>query len=168
MGRAYTFVWFNIVFRFKYVEARGGEGMEDTYLMLFHSRTSKVPNLSWSTKYQQDLNFRPFRSRVRNPNCLQRSSSTCARWGCRGTGTERPLGSGTAAQEPQPTVAIEKQSQCCWIDFLKIQRERFISTNWLTQLQGLVSPKFRGQARNSGHSSRYRLESEFSRATSAC
>lgn len=71
MGQAYTSVWFNIVFRFKYVEARGGEGMEDTYLMLFHSRTSKVPSLAWSTKYQQDLNLCPSRWRVRNPNACR-------------------------------------------------------------------------------------------------
>lgn len=34
-----------------------------------------------------------------------------------GTGTQMPRGSRTAANQPWLTVAIEKQSSCCWINF---------------------------------------------------
>lgn len=70
--------------------------MEDRYLILFHARTSKAPNLAWSIKYQQDSNLCLSQLRVRNPMPTEikqiRSVVTCASWGCPGAKTEMPLG----------------------------------------------------------------------------
>lgn len=50
MGLAYYFVWFSIIFSFKYIEAVGGKGVEDEHLILSHARTPKASNLSWPIK----------------------------------------------------------------------------------------------------------------------
>ena len=63
--------------------------------------------------------------------------------------TRIPCGSGTAANQPVNCYHREAESVLLDRFFKYIYIERFILRNWLTQLWGLLSPKFMGQYGNS-------------------